>query len=113
MLADGDGIGRLVALDERGDGAEDQAMVGAVQVVGGDDVGDLVPRALVEHQAAEQATARLRPSAAATAGVRSPGGRARRFCGFGHRDPSGRPRRLLRLGVSGFGGLDDDRDARR
>ena len=35
VLADGDGIGRLVALDERGDGSEDQAMIGAVEILGG------------------------------------------------------------------------------
>jgi hypothetical protein len=54
MLADRDGVGRLIALDERRHGAEDQAVVGAIEVFGRDDVGDLVPRALIEHQAAEQ-----------------------------------------------------------
>ena len=114
VLADGDGVGRLVALDERGDRSEDQPMVGAIEILGGDDVGDLVPGALIQHQPAEQATARLRPSAAATAGARSPGGRARRLLRL---RPSlilsGPPGAPASLGVIGFGGLDDDRDARR
>ena len=34
VLADGDGIGRLVALDERRDRAEDQPVIGAVEILG-------------------------------------------------------------------------------
>ena len=34
--------------------SEDQAMVGAIQVVGTDDVGDLVPGAVIEHEPPEQ-----------------------------------------------------------
>ncbi len=54
VLADGDGVGRLVALDERRNRREDQPMVGAVEIVRGDDVRNLVPRSLIEHQTAEQ-----------------------------------------------------------
>ena len=54
MLANRDGIGRLIALDERRHGREDQAVVGTIKVICGDDVGDLIPRPLIEHEAAEQ-----------------------------------------------------------
>ena len=88
VLADGDGVGRLVALDERGDGREDQAMVGAIEIVGGDDVGDLVPGALIEHEAAEQRLlgfdrVRRQPEA-----LGSPAGELG-CCGFGHPALSG------------------------
>src|SRR5690606_20317763 len=52
-LADGDRVGRLVALDERRDRVEDQAVIGAVEIGRLDGVGDLVPRAVIEHEPAE------------------------------------------------------------
>src|SRR5690606_31989412 len=54
LLADRHGVRRLVQVDELGDRAEDQAVIGAVEMLRGDDVRDLIPRALVEQQAAEQ-----------------------------------------------------------
>jgi hypothetical protein len=54
VLADGHGVWRLVALDERGDSREYQAVVGAIEIVCSDDVGNLIPSALIEHEAAEQ-----------------------------------------------------------
>ncbi len=54
VLGDGDRVRRLVALDELRDRAEDQPMIGAVEVLDVDDVRDLVPGALVQHQPAEQ-----------------------------------------------------------
>ena len=54
MLGDGDRVGRLIAADELRDRAEDQPMVGPVEVLAVDDVRDLVPGALVQHQPAEQ-----------------------------------------------------------
>src|SRR5690348_15440461 len=54
MLADGDGIGRLIALDETRRGVEDEAVVGAVEIVRRDHVCNLIPRPLIEHETAEQ-----------------------------------------------------------
>ncbi len=54
LLAYRDRIGRLIALDEIRDRAEDQPVVGAVEVFDAQNVCDLVPRALVEHEPAQQ-----------------------------------------------------------
>ena len=54
VLGDGYRVGRLVARDELRDRAEDQPMIGAVEILGDHDVRDLVPRALIQHQPAEQ-----------------------------------------------------------
>ena len=54
MLADGDRVGRLITLDELRDRSEDQPVIRAVQIVDAHDVRDLVPRALIEHEPAEQ-----------------------------------------------------------
>jgi hypothetical protein len=54
MLTDRYRVGRLAAFDERADYLEDQAVIGAIEVVDVDGVGDLIPGALVEHEAAEQ-----------------------------------------------------------
>ncbi len=52
-------IRRLVVLDEHRDMAVDQAMVGAIEIVGGQEIGDLFPRAVVEQQAAQHGLLRL------------------------------------------------------
>jgi hypothetical protein len=46
-------IAGLVALDESRGGAEDQPVVIAVEIIGVDPVGDLVPGGRIDHQAAE------------------------------------------------------------
>ncbi len=43
----------LVSLGQRGDGTENQAMIMAVKVLLVDDVGDFIPRAVVQHQATD------------------------------------------------------------
>jgi hypothetical protein len=106
VLADGDGVGRLVALDERSDGGEDQAMVGAIEIVTADYVGNLIPGALVEHEAAEHRLLgfdRVRRQPEAFGSSASELG----CCGFGHPALSGASERLC-LGVLGLRSLDHD-----
>ena len=53
-LGDRDHVGRLALLDQLGDVAEDAAVVVAVEILGRDQVGDLVEGLVVEQQAAQQ-----------------------------------------------------------
>ena len=55
LLEDGDDVGRLGRVDERGDRAVDQAVLVAIEVVVAEQVADPVPRAVVEQQPAEDA----------------------------------------------------------
>ena len=68
----GDGIAGLAALDQAGDGFENQPMIVAVEILGDDAVGDLVPGRGVQHQPAEHGLLRLdrmRRQAQAVAGA--------------------------------------------
>ena len=53
MPGQGDGIARLVALDQAGDRREDQPVIVAVKILGEHPVGDLIPGRGIEHQSAE------------------------------------------------------------
>jgi hypothetical protein len=66
------------------DGREDQPMVGAVQILGGHDVRDLIPGALIEHQAAEQRLLGFDGMWRQPQTLRGPAGELGGCCGFGH-----------------------------
>ncbi len=85
VLADGDGVGRLVALDEVRDGQEDQPVVGAIQILGGDDVRNLIPRSLIEHEPAEQRLLGLYRVRREPQPLRGAAGDIGGCSGFGHR----------------------------
>ena len=55
----GDRIAGLVALDQAGGGRENQPVIVAVEIIGDDAVGDLVPGRGVDHQPAEHRLLRL------------------------------------------------------
>src|SRR5262249_46813760 len=84
VLANRDRVWRLIALDELRDRAEDQPVIGAVEVVDAYDVRDLVPRALIEHEAAEQGLLGLDGMRRQPDLVRGRERRSGRWSGFGH-----------------------------
>ena len=53
MTGQGDGIAGLAALDQHGDRFEYQAVIVAVEILGRDPIGDLIPGRGIEHQAAK------------------------------------------------------------
>ncbi len=54
VLRDRDDVAGMSILGKRGDRPENQAVILAIEVVGDDDVGDLVPGLVVQHETAEQ-----------------------------------------------------------
>ena len=55
----GDRIGRLAGVNEAADRPEDVLMVLPIEIVGADQVGDAIPRGVVEQQSAEHRLLRL------------------------------------------------------
>jgi len=53
MLRDSNGIARRILLDQLLNGAKDQAMVVAVEVLLYNDISDFIPRILTKHESAK------------------------------------------------------------
>ena len=108
MLANRHRIGRQIALDELGDGVEDEPMVRAIQRVRRNDVCYLVPGPLIEHETAEQGLLRfdrVRRQPQAFGGTAANVGGCGRVC---HRRPASRRRRAPLLGRGFFVGQASD-----